>query len=169
MFKKILLMLLMVAPLSLLAQKVAHYNSQEIVTNYSEFKKVQTEVEAIGKQYQADLEAMQKELQSKFEKYLAEVNDKTPANIRARKEKELQDLQQRIQQTAQDNEQAFRQEQQKRLQPVLDKVNAAISSVVKAGQYVFAIDKSAAQGMIHINEALSTDITAQIKSQLGIK
>ena len=151
MFKKILLMLLMVAPLSLLAQKVAHYNSQDIVTNYSEFKKVQTEVEAIGKQYQA------------------EVNDKTPANIRARKEKELQDLQQRIQQTAQDNEQAFRQEQQKRLQPVLDKVNAAISSVVKAGQYVFAIDKSAAQGMIHINEALSTDITAQIKSQLGIK
>ena len=79
-------MLLMVAPLSLLAQKVAHYNSQEIVTNYSEFKKVQTEVEAIGKQYQADLEAMQKELQSKFEKYQAEVNDKTPANIRARKE-----------------------------------------------------------------------------------
>ena len=69
----------------------------------------------------------------------------------------------------QDNEQAFRQEQQKRLQPVLDKVNVAISSVVKAGQYVFAIDKSAAQGMIHINEALSTDITAQIKSQLGIK
>ena len=47
MFKKILLMLLMVAPLSLLAQKVAHYNSQDIVTNYSEFKKVQTELEAI--------------------------------------------------------------------------------------------------------------------------
>ena len=84
MFKKILLMLLMVAPLSLLAQKVAHYNSQEIVTNYSEFKKVQTELEAIGKQYQADLEAMDKELQTKFEKYQAEVTDKTPANIRAR-------------------------------------------------------------------------------------
>ena len=50
-----------------------------------------------------------------------------------------------------------------------DKVNAAIASVVKAGQYVFAIDKSAAQGLIHINEALSTDITAQIKAQLGIK
>ena len=52
---------------------------------------------------------------------------------------------------------------------MLDKVNAAINSVIKTGQYVFAIDKSAAQGMIHINEALSTDITAQIKSQLGIK
>ena len=142
MFKKILLMLLMVAPLSLLAQKVAHYNSQDIVSNYAEFKKVQTELETVGKQYQADLEAMQKE---------------------------LQDLQQRIQQTAQDNEQAFRQEQQKRLQPVLDKVNAAITAVIKAGQYVFAIDKSAAQGMIHINEALSTDITAQVKTQLGIK
>ena len=169
MFKKILLMLLILAPLSLLAQKVAHYNSQDIVTNYSEFKKVQTELEAIGKQYQTDLEAMDKELQTKFEKYQAEVTDKTPANIRARKEKELQDLRQRVQQTAQDNEQAFRQEQQKRLQPVLDKVNAAINSVIKTGQYVFAIDKSAAQGMIHINEALSTDITAQIKSQLGIK
>ena len=132
MFKKILLMLLMVAPLSLLAQKVAHYNSQDIVSNYAEFKKVQTELETVGKQYQADLEAMQKELQSKFEKYQAEVTDK-------------------------------------RLQPVLDKVNAAITAVIKAGQYVFAIDKSAAQGMIHINEALSTDITAQVKTQLGIK
>ena len=166
MFKKILLMLLMVAPLSLLAQKVAHYNSQDIVTNYAEFKKVQTEVEAIGKQYQADLEAMQKELQTKFEKYQAEVTDKTPANIRARKEKELQDLQQRIQQTAQDNQKAFNEQQQQKLGPVLDKVRKAIETVAKTGGYVYIMEKGAGQPL-YINEAISKDITAEVKAQLA--
>lgn len=168
MIKKLLLLVLMLAPLSLMAQKFAHFNSNDILTVYPAAKAVQTELEALGKQYQSDLEAMQKELQTKVQKFEQEVNDKTPANMRARRQQELQELNQRIQQAYQDNEQAFRQETQKKMQPVQKAVYDAIDAALKAGGYTYGVDKATVQG-ITINEALSTDITAQIKAQLGIK
>ena len=161
MLKKLLLMVLMMAPLSLLAQKFAHFNSQQVISVYPAAKAVQTELEALGKQYQTDIETMQKEFQAKLEKYQKEVNDKTPANIRQRREAELQDLQTKIQQSVQDNEQAFRQAQQ-------TKIMAALELVLKEGNYVYAIDEAMVQG-VTINKALSTDITAQLKAKLGIK
>ena len=163
MLKKLLLMVLMMAPLSLLAQKFAHFNSQQVISVYPAAKAVQTELEALGKQYQTDIETMQKEFQAKLEKYQKEVNDKTPANIRQRREAELQDLQTKIQQSVQDNEQAFRQAQQTKFKPVQDKIMAALELVLKEGNYVYAIDEAMVQG-VTINKALSTDITAQLKS-----
>lgn len=169
MFKKLLILVLMIAPLSIFAQKFAHFNSGEIVSVYPAAKTAQTELDALLKQYQTDLEAMQKEFQTKLQKYEAEVNDQTPANMRQRRQQELQDLQQRLQQAAQDNEQSFRQAQQTKMQPIFEKVHAAIDAVLKEGGFVYGMDKSATAGSISINEALSTDITAQIKAKLGIK
>lgn len=157
------------APLSIFAQKFAHFNSNDIVSVYPAAKTAQTELEALAKQYQSDLEAMQKEFQTKLQKYEAEVTEQTPANMRQRRQQELQDLQQRLQQAAQDNQQAFTQAQQTKMQPIFEKVYSAIDAVLKEGSYVYGIDKAATSGSITINEALSTDITAQIKAKLGIK
>lgn len=168
MFKKLILTVLMMAPLSLLAQKVAHFNSNEILSVYPAAKTVQTELEALGKQYQSDIEAMQKEFQAKLDKFKKEVTDKTPANMRERKETELQDLQQKIQQAVQDNETAFRKATQTKMQPVQEKVVAAINDILKEGNYAYGIDEATVQGII-LNKTLTTDITAQIKAKLGIK
>lgn len=167
MFKKILLLVLMVAPISVFAQKFAHYNTEEIAKVYPAFLTAQSELEALGKQYESDLQDMQKELQTKFEKYQAEVNESTPANMRQRREQELQDLQQRIQQAYQDNQQSFQAEQAKKMQPIMQKLQDAVDAVLKEGSYVYAIDKASIAG-ITINEALSTDITGDIKKKLGI-
>lgn len=167
MFKKILLLVLMVAPISVFAQKFAHYNTEEIAKVYPAFLTAQSELEALGKQYESDLQDMQKELQTKFEKYQAEVNESTPANMRQRREQELQDLQQRIQQAYQDNQQSFQAEQAKKMQPIMQKLQDAVDAVLKEGSYVYAIDKASIVG-ITINEALSTDITGDIKKKLGI-
>lgn len=167
MLKKLLMMVLMLAPLSLFAQKFAHYNSEEIVKIYPAFLTAQTELEALGKQYETDLQDMQSELQTKYEKYQAEVNESTPANMRQRREQELQQLQQRIQQAYQDNQQAFQQESAKRMQPIQQKLQEAVSAVMREGGYIYAVDKSVAAGFT-INETISTDITAQIKTKLGI-
>lgn len=167
MLKKLLMMVLMLAPLSVFAQKFAHYNTEEIAKVYPAFLTAQTELEALGKQYESDIQEMQKELQTKFEKYQAEVNESTPANMRQRREQELSDLQQRIQQAYQDNQQAFQQESAKRMQPIMQKLQDAVEAVLKEGGYVYAIDKASA-GAIVINETISVDITSQIKGKLGI-
>lgn len=167
MVKKILLMVLMLAPIAAYAQKFAHYDSQEIAKVYPAYLTAQTELEALGKQYEDDIMEMQKELQTKYEKYQAEVNESTPANMRQRREAELNDLQQRIQQAYQDNQKSYQEESAKKMQPIIQKLRDAVESVLKEGSYVYAIDKSTTS--VVINETISEDITAAVKAKLGIQ
>ena len=60
MFKKLLLLVLFVAPLSLCAQKFAHFDYGTIMQAMPEFKTAQASIEALGKQYQSEIECMQK-------------------------------------------------------------------------------------------------------------
>ena len=169
MFKKILIMVLFVAPLSLAAQKFAHFDYATIMQAMPEFKKAQTEMEAIGKQYREERQNMEKEINTKIEKFQSEVTDKTPENIRNRRAQEIQDLQQRYQQAAQDNEQAFDEARQKKFQPITQKVMDAVNAIAKEGNFVYIVDKNASQQAgIVINEALSEDVTKRIAAKLGI-
>ena len=169
MFKKILIMVLFVAPLSLAAQKFAHFDYATIMQAMPEFKKAQTEMETMGKQFREELQNMEKEINTKIEKFQSEVNDKTPENIRNRRAQEIQDLQQRYQQAAQDNERAFDEARQKKFQPITQKVMDAVNAIAKEGNFVYIVDKNASQQAgIVINEALSEDVTKRIAAKLGI-
>ena len=56
--------------------------------------------------------------------------------------------------------------QQEKLGPVLQKVRNAIEAVAKAGGYVYIMEKAAGQPL-YVNEALSKDVTAEVKAQLS--
>ena len=167
--KKLLLMLLFVAPLSMMAQKIGHFDFDGVVQAMPEFKTAQAELEAIAKNYEDDFANMQKEYQNKLEKYQKEVTAQTPANIRQRREQELMDMQQRLQQAYEDNNAAIQKEQQTRMQPILLKVTDAVNLVAKEGNFVYLIDKTAASATrIFLNEALSEDVTALVMKKLGV-
>ena len=163
--KKLILMLMLCAPMSLFAQKFCHLDSQALLQSLPEATNVQKELEAKGKEYEKQLTDMQAELQRKAEEY-----DKTKSTMNATKqaetEKSLQDMYTKIQQTAQDNQKAFNEQQQQKLGPVLDKVRRAIEAVAKNGGYVYIMEKGAGQPL-YINEAVSKDITAEVKAQLA--
>ena len=163
--KKLFLMLMLCAPMTLFAQKFGHLDSQALLQSLPEATAVQNKLEAKGKEYQKQLEDMQAELHRQ-----AEACDKSKSTMNATKqaetEKNLQDMYNKIQQTAQDNQKAFNEEQQKQLGPVLEKVRNAIAAVAKAGNYVYIMEKAAGQPL-YINEALSKDITAEVKAQLA--
>ena len=61
--KKLLMMLMLLAPMAAFAQKFGHINAQEVMAQMPEFIKARGEVEAAAKQYDNDLKAMQEELQ----------------------------------------------------------------------------------------------------------
>lgn len=163
--KKLFLMLMLCAPMTLFAQKFGHLDSQALLQSLPEATTVQSKLEAKGKEYQKQLEDMQAELQRQAEAY-----DKAKSTMNATKqaetEKNLQDMYTKIQQTAQDNQKAFNEEQQKQLGPVLEKVRNAIAAVAKAGNYVYIMEKANGQPL-YINEALSKDVTAEVKAQLA--
>lgn len=162
--KKILVMIMMLAPMAAFAQKFAHLNSQELITSLPEAIRVQGELEAQGKIFENELKAMQDELQKKADDYDKNKNTMN-ATKQAETEQQLQELYGKIQQAAQDNQQAFNKMQQEKLGPILDKVRKAIEAVAKAGNYVYVMELEGGQPL-YINTALSEDITAKVKAQL---
>ncbi len=162
--KKLVLMLLMFAPLATFAQKFGHINAQEVMTSMPEFIKARGEIEAAAKQYDNDLKSMQDELQRKAEDY-----DKTKSTMNDTKRKEteenLQQMYTKIQQTAQDNSQSIQKLQQDKIGPITNKLVEAIKAVGKAGGYVYIMDLSS--GIPYISDTLSKDVTAEVKAQLN--
>ena len=152
-------------PLSLFAQKFGHFNSADIIQLMPDFKNSQAGLQKLQSQYEADLKTMQDELKRKATAYDA-ARDSLPENIRTRREQELNDLSNRIQTTFQDNQTTLQKTSQEKMQAIADKVKAAAKAVGEAGGYVYIMDTTA--GIPYISATLSKDVTADIKSKLGL-
>ena len=160
--KKVLLIMLMFAPLSIFAQKFAHVNTENVLKALPEVTKVQQELEQLGKKYEDELKASQAELERLVNEY-----DKNKSTMNATKQKEteesLQEKYQRISEQAQQNQQAFQKAQSDKLQPIYQRVKNAIEMVGKNGGYVYVME---AGSVLYINDSLSKDITSEVKAQL---
>ena len=165
--KKILIAILMVAPLSLNAQKFAHFNSADIIPNMKEYITATEEIQAMAKQYEDDMKLMQEELQKKSEEYQKEQANLLE-NVRQRREQELQDLYQRLQQSYQDNQQALEKARQEKLGAINEKVLAAVKKVGETGGYVYVVDINTG-AIPFVNSQLSTDVSDLIKKEVGIQ
>ena len=163
--KKLLLMLLVFAPMTMMAQKFGHVNASEVMQALPEFAKARTEIETLQKQYEADLKSMQDELQKKAEAFDKE-QATLPDNIKQRRQQELEEMYQKIQQSYQDNQQALAKAQQEKLSAIQTKVLEAIKQVGEAGGYVYIMDIAA--GIPFIISTLSKDVTAEVKAKLGL-
>jgi len=162
--KKLVLMLMLCAPMAVFAQKFGHVDAQSVMQSLPEFIKARGDLEAQSKQYENDLKAMQDEIQRKSDDY-----DRNKSTMNATKqqetETELQQLVQKYQQALQDNQQAFQKAQQEKMQPIMTKIMTAIKNVGKAGGYVYIMDISG--GIPYISDTLSKDVTADVKAEIN--
>ncbi len=167
--KKLIIMAMLMAPVSLFAQKFGHVNVQEIMTAMPEYTTAQNEVQALQKTYEEDLTRMQDELKKKSEEYDKALKEtpNMPDNVKSRREQELQDLYQRIQQSYQDNQQDLQKVSQEKMQDITTKIVNAIKEVGQAGGYVYIMELNG--GIPYISTTLSTDVTSQVKTKLGLK
>ena len=165
--KRLIIAIMMIAPLSLNAQKFAHFNSADIIPNMKEYVTATEEIQAMAKQYEDDMKLMQEELQKKGDEYQKEQANLLE-NVRQRREQELQDLYQRLQQSYQDNQQALEKARQEKMGAINEKVLAAVKKVGEAGSYVYVVDLNTG-AIPFVNSQLSTDITDQIKKEVGIQ
>lgn len=168
MLKKIALLVVMfVLPLGAMAQaKFAHMNSQDVIATMPEFTKAQADLDVLSKTYQDDMQRTNEEFQKKYQAFLAE-QDSLPKNIAERRQKELQDMAQRQEQFQQEAYQAMQKAQQDAMAPIYKKMDEAIQAVGKAEGVVYIFDL--ARTPIPFVGAQSTDVTAKVKTQLGIK
>lgn len=166
MLKKIALLLLLIAPMSVFAQKFAHFRSMDIIYVMPEFAKAQTDIQAMQKQYEAEIKRASDEFSKKFAEYQKEQST-LPQNIQERRQKELQELQEKGMQFQQDAQQQLEAAYKKMMDPIYDKLDKAIKAVGQAGGYTYAFDLNRTD-IPYINESSSKDITNDIKTNLGI-
>ena len=163
--KKLLLALMLLAPLSTFAQqKFGHINSQQILEAMPEYQKAKGELNATATQYDNDLKAMQDELKRKSDEY---VKQKSTMNASKQQETEqsLQDMYQKIASTNQDYSKKLQEAQTAKMQPIQTKIVNAIENVGKAGNYVYIMDITS--GIPYISKTLSEDVTEKVKTELN--
>ena len=159
--KKFVLMVMLMAPIAVFAQKFGKVNTQAIMQSLPERSKVNGELEAAAKQYENELKSMQEELQRQSEAY-EKAKSTMNQTAQQQKEQELQTLYQKIQQTYQDNQQALQKTQQEKMQPVITKVRNAIQNVGNAGGFTYIFEEGAA---VYTGTNVE-DVTSKVQSEL---
>ena len=167
MLKKIVLLLMLVLPMSVFAQKFGHIKTQEILTIMPEYTKAQTDIQTMQKQYEDEMKRLQDEINKKFAAYQQEQAN-LPKNIQERRQKELQELNERGMQMQQDAQQQLQQSWMQMLEPIAKKIDDAIKAVGQEGGYIYIFDLNATQ-IPFINETQSTDVTSAVKAKLGLQ
>lgn len=163
--KKFFLALLIALPISMMAQqKIAIVNTQEIMATMPEVKTANNKMEELAKKYDTDLNGMRDEYNKKVEAFAKEQQGMVE-NIRLRRQQELQDIQNRIQQSYQMMQEDLQKQQQELLKPIQVKVHDAIKKVADAEGCTYVLEAA----MMLYTGSSAIDLTAKVKSSLGIK
>ncbi len=173
--KKFFMMLLLAVCTSAVSAqtKFAHFNSYDVLQNMPQFKTAQEEMQKLNTQYTEEFARLQKEYQTKGEEYQKLSQDGATAQaILQSKLQDLQKMEESIQNFAQASQQDLQQQEATKMESINQLVMAAVKKIAEAGNYVYVLDLRMCQSLntpvAFVNSAMSTDITAQVKKELGI-
>ncbi len=146
--------------------KFGHINMQEVVFLMDEMDSARVQLEKFNQDIQTTYNAMIEEYNTKISTYEQMSANWTPS-VLATKQQEIQDLQSRLQQYQQNAQMDINNLQQQLMAPISQKANEAVSKVGKANGLIYVFDLSSG-AVPYFDTALSMDITAQVKTELGI-
>ena len=164
--KKFLIVIMLLAPMSLLAQKFGYMNSAELIQLMPEFSKAQKKLQDLEKTYTNDFNAMRTELEKKGTEFEKLQQDSVPENILKRRYEELLQMEQRLQQASQELQASLAQAEQQEMVAIQTKFRDALDAVGRDGGYVCIFDL--AGGVPYISKSLCEDVTAKLRTKLGI-
>ena len=164
--KKILIFIMLLAPMSLLAQKFGYVNSGELIQLMPEFAKAQQKIQDLGKTYTAEFNGMRTELEKKGTEFEKLQQDSVPESILKRRYEELLQMEQRLQQFGQEVQQKLAVAEQEEMLAIQTKLREALEAVGRDGGYVCIYDL--AGGMPYVSKTLCEDVTMKVRTKLGI-
>ena len=164
--KKLLILILMLAPMSLLAQKFGYVNSAEIIQVMPEYSKAINELQALEKMYTDEFNSMRTELEKKGTEFEKLQQDGVPENILTRRYEELMQMQQRLQEYGQEVQLNLSQAETEKMIAIQNTLKAALDAVGNEGSFLCIFDM--AGGIPFINTALCEDVTQKVRTKLGI-
>lgn len=164
--KKILIFIMLLAPMSMLAQKFGYVNSGELIQLMPEFTKAQQKIQDLEKTYAAEFNGMRTELEKKGTEFEKLQQDSVPESILKRRYEELLQMEQRLQQFGQEVQQKLAVAEQEEMLAIQTKLRDALDAVGREGGYVCIYDL--AGGMPYVSKTLCEDVTMKVRTKLGI-
>lgn len=143
--------------------KVAHINTQELVSSMPEMKAAQAQMDKLGKTYEADIKNMATELDTKVKQYDSEASTKTQEE-NAKRVQEVQTMEQNIRQYQAQAQKDMQQKEIDLLKPITEKAKAAILKVARAQGFDYVLDSSQGSGVIMAD---GKNLLADVKKELG--
>ncbi|MEL0275029.1 MAG: OmpH family outer membrane protein [Flavobacteriaceae bacterium] len=163
--KSLLIAILMALPMtfSYAQSKVAHIDTQQLISQMPEVVAAQKQLEELEKTYTNQIESTYKEFQTKAQSYSADAANQTDVTNQAR-QKELETMQQNINQYRETAAQDLQKKQVEMMRPLYDKAKAAIEKVALAQGFDYVLDATAGGSVIM---AKGKDLMADVKAELG--
>ena len=164
--KSLLLTTLMIAlpmTVTFAQSKIAHIDTQKLISEMPEVIAAQKQIQALEKTYANDIENSIKEYTAKAQAYEAEARNQTDIVNQAR-QNEMQSMQQNIQTYRETATQDLQKKQAEMMRPLYDKAIAAIEKVAAAQGFEYVLDASAGGGVL-VSEG--KDLEAEVKVELG--
>ncbi len=164
MFKKLILLLIVIAPMSMFAQdKIAYINANEIFSKMPELKDVETKLAAKSETIKKNAAAIEAEYTKKVEEFQKDTTNLTESILLDR-QTQLDGLRDRYQNFIQTSQAEFEKEQQTLITPIQQKMRQAIKDVGDENNYAYILD---AATLLHIGSH-ATDASKMVKTKLGI-
>lgn len=161
----IVLALVAVSTTTFAQQKFGVVNAQDILMKMPEIDSVQTKLDKVKQDLTEQMQATEKEYNTKMQDYQKN-KDTYSAVMREQKEKEIFSIQQRMEEFQQVAQRELAEQQQLLMAPVQKRLLDAITKIGKDSDFVFIFDKNSA---LYVSEALVTDVTAQVSTELKLK
>jgi outer membrane protein len=143
--------------------KIAHINTQELISAMPKMITAQKQLEQIQKTYQAEMKSLMDAYQSKLKQYQAEVETVTQAANEAR-QKEVASMEQNIREYEQNAQRDLQKKQVDLQKPLFEEARTAIQKVARAKGIKYVLDATNGQGLILAD---GTDLMADVKKELG--
>lgn len=153
-----------------MAQKIAHIDSQKLLTDMPEMKSAQAQIQKLEQTYTNDIQASLKEYQAKAQAFQNEINALTEEQLRARQAefekrgRELETIQNNIRQAQENAANELQKKRENLVAPLLEKAKKAVEKVAQAQGYEYVVDAAQGSGVI---VAKGKDLYNDVKRELG--
>lgn len=148
------------------AQKIGYVNSALLMNELPEVKQAEANLEELQKVLQKKGQQMVADLEAEFKKISQKVERGELSPVQQEEEgKRLKAKEQEIANFEKDMQKQLLEKRNKLLQPIVDRVNAAIKNVSTEKGFTYILDSSTGV-VLYSDETL--DVTSAVKTKLGI-
>lgn len=168
MFKRIILAIAVILPMSAFAQKFGVVNLDLVSQAMPETAAMTNQLQETSKKYETEFQQLNEELNKIYAEFQAIANDpNTPESIKERRISDIKERQDRLNQFSNTAQQDLNRLRDQLIAPIVAKMMEAVKAVGQEGGYTLILPLSEELILYQGNDV--TDVTADVKTKLGLK